>query len=476
MTPDAIVSLSVVELARRIRSGELSPVDVMEAYIHRIQATHERLNALIVPTFDAAREEAYRAAEAVKHGDPLGALHGVPFTVKDSFDVAGVPSTGGLTSRVAHIPERDAFLVAKLRAAGAIPLGKTNVPDACWSQETDNLIFGRTNNPYNSAHTVGGSSGGEAAIIGAGASPLGIGSDILGSIRLPSFFTGIVGLRPTSATFSEEGHYPLAEGRAADLEAVGPMARRVEDVALAFDVLSDVPLGADYTPPDESTLRGQKVAFWFGDGITRANQAVRRAVLEAVTALRDAGMESVEKMPNAIRMSSLGWSAYFTPAEVAGIQKMFGNGESWTPLGELARHMRGAPRVHAVSLLYWFVSHYGMSLNPGIFDGVAWRERIRSQLHDLIGMNGVAVCPIFPREAPRHGWIYRDMPFLTTVTYQGWVNLGGLPGLSVPTGISERGLPVGVQIVGMPGMERVLLAAGMAIQNRLSWAWRTPKL
>lgn len=275
-----ITTLSAVVLAERIRAGLLSPAEVVEAYIARIQAVNPSLNAVVTPTFDEVRRAAQLAADAITRGAALGPLHGVSFTAKDSLDVAGVRSTTGLIACADHYPNSDAAVVARLRAAGAILLGKTNTPDNCWNQETVNLIFGRTNNPWNLARSVGGSTGGEAAIIAAGGSSLGIGTDIAGSIRLPAHFTGIVGLRPTSATLPEAGNWPLAHGQLADLEAIGPMARRVEDVALAFDVLR----GAMPQPLDLDALRGMPVGVQIVGGpgsertILAAGLAIQRAL------------------------------------------------------------------------------------------------------------------------------------------------------------------------------------------------------
>ena len=466
-----LTPFSATELARRIRERALSPVDAVEAHIARIEALGAALNAVVTPTFDQARREARAAAQAVAQGDPLGPLHGVPFTAKDCLDVAGVRSTTGLVARSGHVPTEDAVVVARLRAAGAILLGKTNAPDNCWDQETTNLLFGRTNNPWDVARTVGGSSGGEAAIIAAGGSPLGIGSDIAGSIRMPAHFTGIVGLRPTSAALSEEGNWPPAVGRLADLEAVGPMARRVEDVALAFDIMG----GFAPEPLDLDALRGERVAFWFDDGMIPSSGAIRGGVRAAVGALEQAGMLPVARAPRARVMAILGWLAYQGAAERRAVAEGFGNGEPWSPLEEVVRALRGQPRVSPGALMYWMASHYGSLLIGALgVDGARWRARLRAEVLDLIGERGVAVCPIFPTSAPRHGWTRRVL--MLTLTYQAWVNLTGLPGLTVPVGRSGSGLPVGIQIVGAPGAERTVLAAGLAVQNALMPEWRGPAL
>lgn len=460
-----ITTLSAAELARRIRSGALSPVDVVEAHIRRTEASHAAINALVTPTFAQARREAQAAAAAVARGGPLGPLHGVPFTAKDSLDVAGVRSTCGLTARSAHVPAADALVVARLRAAGAILLGKTNTPDNCFDQETINLLFGRTNNPWDARRTSGGSTGGEAALIAAGGSPLGIGSDIAGSIRLPAHFTGIAGLRPTSAALPEDGHWPPSRGRLADLQALGPMARSVEDLALAFAIMrGDTP-----RPLDLAALRAQPAAYWLSDGVVPASYAVRAAVKAAIGALERAGMAPVHAAPAARRFAVLGWNAYLRSEERLAIANGFGGGARWTLLGELWRALCKHPRVTPGSLFYWCGAEASSRLLGALHvDGAAWRAALRAQVHALIGEGGVAISPIFPTSAPRHGWSRRAL-FLA-MGYQTWVNLAGLPGLAVPLGRAGNGMPVGVQIVGAPGAERTVLAAGLAIEQAVQAA------
>lgn len=453
------LAYSASELATRIRDGDLSPVDVVEAHIARIEATNGALNALVRPTFEQARHEAQVAANS----EPVGPLHGVPFTVKDSLAVAGIPATSGLISRSEYRPAQDAPVVARLRQAGAILLGKTNTPDNCWAQETDNPLFGLTKNPLDVMRSVGGSSGGEAAIIAAGGSPLGIGSDIAGSIRLPAAFTGIVGLRPTSGLLAEEGHWPAAEGRLADLESVGPMARRVEDVALAFDVMRGVP------PTRRSTtiLGGQRVVWWMSDGLLPASPAIQRGIERAVEALQRVGMRASKKVFSAQLFANVGWTAYLGTTEREAIARGFGNGEAWSPAAELTRMLRGAPRVSPGALFYWLFSHYGSTaLNWMGIDGAAWRATLRQQFLDLVGKNGIAVCPIFPTTAPPHGWSLATIAPLTLTSYQTWVNLAGLCALVVPVGFNGHGMPVGIQLVAAPYAEDALLAAGAVVQRQ----------
>ena len=464
-----ICDLSASELARRIRERSLSPVEVVEAHIERNLALNTALNALVTPTFAQAREQAHAATIAIERGEVWGPLHGVPFTVKDSYDVAGVRSTGGLISRSNHFPQHDATLVARLRNAGAILLGKTNLPDNNGGYETNNLIFGRTNNAWDVTRSAGGSTGGEAALIAAGGSPLGIGSDIAGSIRLPAHFNGIVGLRPTSAALPDDGFWHAITGSMRDLNALGPMARRVEDVALAWAVLNQ----RKPQPITTSVLHGQRLAYWFTDGITPSSEAVRGGVQAAVRALAQAGMQPIAHAPAARRWASIGFGVHFQQSGddyACG----FGNGSRWTARSELARWLNGRGRVGAESLSLWLLLETLNPLVAPLIDSGQWHEQLRHQFAEIVGPDGIAVCPVFPTTAPKHGWSFTAAPL--TSSYTTWVNLAGLPALTVPVGFSGKGMPVGVQIVGNPHSEDLLLAAGMVLQAALRPVWRTPPL
>lgn len=285
------------ELARAIAAGRWTAAEVVEAHIARIEQVNPQLNALVVPLFDEARRAARQADEMQRRGAPLGPLHGVPVTIKESFHVAGTPSTIGLTSRRRDLVDQDGVLVRQLRRAGAIILGKTNVPQLMIWHESVNPVYGRTNNPWSLERTSGGSTGGEGALIAAGASPWGLGSDLGGSIRLPSHFCGVQGLKPTSRRLAKSGQAKNLLGLEAIQVQAGPLARRVEDVELMLRVLCDAPPGSldpEATPglplPSEDVdLSALRVAMWTDDQFFPASPAIRRAVEEAADILRARG-------------------------------------------------------------------------------------------------------------------------------------------------------------------------------------------
>jgi amidase len=222
MNTDELIYASATVLAQAIRSKKVSAVEVVNAYLQRIEEVNPTLNAVVQLTADAARAQAREADAAQARGEGKGPLHGVPITIKDMIETAGVICTSGTKGRASCVPPRDATIVARMHAAGAIILGKTNTPELGVAPETDNLVYGRTNNPYDLSRTPGGSSGGEGAITAAGGSPLGLGSDGGGSIRIPAHCCGIVGIKPTSGRVPRTGHFPGPGGPMDSLWQVGP--------------------------------------------------------------------------------------------------------------------------------------------------------------------------------------------------------------------------------------------------------------
>lgn len=234
---EAIADMSACEIARRIAARELSASEVLEHFITRVQAVNRKLNAVTADLFDSARKSAASIDGLVSRGEKLPPLAGVPVTIKECFDLNGTASTFGLASRRDVIESKDDPYVAALRAAGAIPMAKTNLPQLMIFTETDNPLYGRTNNPWDRERSCGGSSGGEAAIIAAQASPLGLGNDLGGSLRVPAAFCGITSIRPTGGRTPDKCAHGLPIGQQAMVSQVGPLARYVEDLVMALRVI-----------------------------------------------------------------------------------------------------------------------------------------------------------------------------------------------------------------------------------------------
>lgn len=288
---DNLIYASAAALARAIRNKEVSSEEVVNAHLQRIEAVNPRLNAVVQVVAEQARTQAHEADAALARGTVYGPLHGVPMTIKDNLNTTGVISTGGTTGRATFVPTHDATAVARLRTAGAILLGKTNTPELTLAYETDNLIYGRTNNPYDVSRTCGGSSGGAAAIIAAGGSPFDIGSDTGGSIRVPSHCCGTAGIRPTSGRVPRTGHILPPAGALDALTQLGPMARRVEDLSLILPIIAGMdwrdpaivpmPLGA----PQQVDLKTLRVAMHTDNGIVSPTRETVETVQAAAAAL-----------------------------------------------------------------------------------------------------------------------------------------------------------------------------------------------
>ncbi len=296
---ETITNLSASVLAERIKAGEYSALEVTEAHIRRIEAVNEKINAVVIPLFDEARAQAKRADERRARGEPLGPLHGVPVTIKEQYRVAGTQTTLGALNQIGNVYHDEGPLVTKLRQAGAIILGKTNVIQTLAGYESDNRVYGRSNNPWNLERTPGGSSGGEAAIIAARGSALGLAGDFGGSIRIPAHFCGLQGLKPTAGRLTNDDFATglLGYGQEVFIPQPGPIARTVADLELAMAVLAETSLNITYDlvppvpwpDPNKVRIEGMHIGFYTDNGYFPAAPALRRAVEEAAEALRNRG-------------------------------------------------------------------------------------------------------------------------------------------------------------------------------------------
>jgi amidase len=463
---DEIIYSSASELARAIRGGEVSSAEVVEAHLKRIEEVNPRLNAVVHLTADAARKRAREADEARARGEEWGPLHGVPVTIKDAFETEGIVSAGGTAGRAAYVPDADAAGVARLKAAGAVVLGKTNVPEISLAFESDNLVYGRTHNPYDLTRTPGGSSGGEGAAVASGMSPLGIGSDAGGSIRVPAHFCGIAGIKPTSGRTPRTGHFPPMGGLLDSIWQIGPLARRVEDLALALPILcgadwrdptvAPVPLG-DHTQVE---LKGLRVAVHTDNGIVAPTDDIAGVVRDAARVLADAGAEVVEARPPVPAEAYdllLGLYAADSGAGLRMLLMMSGTSET-SPLMTRLLEILGAKSLTAGEL------------SALVFQLDAWRSEMLSFMRDY----DLIVCPPCARAAMPHGTTFdreNQLFFSYTMIY----NMTGWPGAVVRAGTSADGLPLGAQLVARPWREDVALASALEVERALG-GWRRPPL
>ncbi len=441
---------SARSIAGWIDRGELSSTEAVSTFLQQIERVNPALNAVVQLTAERALDEAKLADQARSRGDRIGPLHGVPMTIKDSLDTAGVTSTGGTTGRRSFVPERDATVVARLRAAGAILLGKTNTPELTLSYETNNSIYGRTNNPWDLERSPGGSSGGAAAILAAGGSPFDIGSDYGGSIRLPSHCCGTVGLKPTSGRVPRTGHIIPWGGMLDSFQQVGPMARWVEDLELLLPILAG-PDGVDpaiVAMPIGSgaavDLGGLRVCFHIEDGIAAPAPAIGDAVRRAARALEGSVLSVDERRPDGIEETFEIIMALWAADGGAAIKRMLADyGTTDSPLLERAGPALSGAELDALHLRW---------------------DRYRSRMLGFFDEADAIVCPVNADPALPHGTSQANMRrFSYTMAH----NLTGWPCAVVRGGATEEGLPVGIQIVAAPFREDITLAVATFLEAEL---------
>lgn len=459
-----LTNKSAAELAAMIRARAVSPVEVVEAHLRRIDQINPLLNAIVTLAPDIL--DRARAAEAdLMSGRELGLLHGVPLTIKDTIDVEGLRTTSGSRLRANYFPDRDATAVARLKAAGAIILGKTNTPEMAIPYETDNPVWGRTNNPYALARTPGGSSGGEAAAIAACLSPAGLGSDLSGSIRVPAHFCGIVGLKPTTGAVSMDGHTPSATGLLSLGACIGPVARTVDDLSLLFGIIAEAPDRGSSTASNDGVtkVRGLRVAWYTDDGIAPVTDETRAAVKAAAQALSDAGLKVNEERPPGVSAGSRLWIELFSRAASDQLRECYRGREDES--GPLVSALIGE-REPETDL------RDKISKAERVAAAVLEREGLREDLLRWMKTTALIVAPVGSTPAFEHGAQRvevngQSISVFRAFSYSQTFNVFGLPSVVVPAGQSAEGLPIGVQIIGRPLEERLVLKAAAIVEKSL---------
>ena len=458
-----------VQLAGYIRDKKLSPVEVLQAHLDRIEAVNGKLNA-VVCLDERAMQRARQAEAALSRGENWGPLHGVPFTIKDCIDTEGLRTTRGSMLFEDYVPAADAVVVRRLKEAGGILVGHTNMPEFAFWWETGNRVYGRTVNPWNEERTCGGSSGGEAAAIAAGLSPLGMGSDVGGSIRQPSHYCGIVGLKPTHGRIPTTGHWPEVMLR---FMHVGPMARTVQDVALALKVLAgpdgadpyavSVPL-ADLGRLDQD-LPALRVGFCVEGPFVPVDIEVQQTVAEAAAAFEKMGCEVEE-------VDLKAWEEW----QAQDISMSFFSGEGTAYLERIYKDREDE--------LTWYIQRRLSLPAPSMRDFVESIENTESLRQDLVRFfanHDLLLCPTSPVAAHPH-----EAPELVIngVSVQGRNSLRatvpfdmtGSPAVTVPFGHSQDGLPIGVQLAAPHFDEATLLHAAAALERVRPGERRHPPL
>lgn len=462
---------SALELAAAIRARRTTASQLVELYLARIERHNPALNAVCTLNAAGATRRAREADAALAHGELWGPLHGVPMTIKDALETAGTRTTGGHPPLKDHVPQHDAPAVARLRAAGAILLGKTNVPPLSADYRADNPIFGRTNNPWNLERTPGGSTGGGAAAVAAGLSAFDVGSDLAGSVRTPAHFCGLFGLKPTERRIPNTGHIPEPPGlpRAVrHMNVLGPLARSVDDLALITKIISgpddaqwDV-APVPWIEPSERALASYRFAWSTDFGGVPVTADTRIAIQQLARTLANAGCVVEERNPDAFSFDE----AWETWGEIAIAERAATGGE------------RSRERVAALNATLgdaWAVARgSAKGARATIADYMAAltrRDRLITLLEKFLQRWDALICPVTVSPAIPH------VPFGTPVDVDGKkvpyfiagtaytcpFNLTGHPSVVLPLTRSRDGLPIGVQLVGKRWSEPELLAIAQKV-------------
>jgi len=475
---DPLLRLSACELARRIRGGEVSALEVVERHIARIEEVNPGLNAVVRDRFERARLEAKEADARVQGGAPresLPPLLGVPCTIKESIALEGMPHTSGVVARADVMAGSDAPPVARLRRAGAIPLGVTNVPELTAWVSTSNRVYGRTRNAYRPDRIAGGSSGGEGAIVGAGGSPFGLGTDIGGSIRVPAFCNGVFGHKPTGGLVPGTGQFPAYRGAHCRLNATGPLARRAEDLMPLLRVLAG-PDGEDpgcreiaLGDPEAVELEALRVYTLEGDGRRPAvSGELRRAQQRAAFALSRRGA-AVEPLELAGLRRSLAIAAATMLEDGLPLPSDLGDGEEVRIVRELGRLLVGRSRHTAPPLVGSALARAACRFPRWIRRNAERGRALRAEIEGLLGDDGVLLYPVACRPAPPPG-----AAVATNFRFTGVVNALELPSTQVPLGLGRDGLPLGLQVVAGRGRDHLTVATALALERDLG-GWVPPE-
>ena len=458
--------MGATEMAQLVRTKKVSPVELVSAHLKRIEDLQPRLNAFVTLDRERAMQQAAEAEAALMRQPELPPLFGIPISIKSSIDVAGLRCEAGSRLRAGYVAASDAPLVARLKRAGAIVVGNSNTPELLMAYETDNILTGRTCNPWDLQRTPGGSSGGESAAIAAGCVAAGVGSDGGGSIRVPAHFTGICGLKPTPGRIPGTQHFPACVGPFAFMGVVGPMARTIQDLRVLLNVMSGPDLGDPMSANFAAVTAGQRdvrklrIGCFSDDAVGTVSAETRAALHSAAGALARAGLRVESVRPEGLEEAGELWRTLFCEAGAMLVRSVAAGREAeLSPM--LARFLVTFPAEPAMSaerLLMTLVN----------------RDLLRTRFLRQMESWPVLLSPVATGPAFRHGeggWRASDpVNYLDAMRFTQWFNLLGLPAVVVPVAKSNEALPIGVQVIGRPYEEEVVLDVAAVIENEFGYS------
>lgn len=458
-----ILDMDATSVAEKIKKRELTSSAVVQTYITHLERVNPDINCLVQDRFELAIREAEEIDRRLDEGKTLGKLAGVPISMKEAYDVAGMETTGGLAHRQDQTADSDAALVTKLKAEGAIILGKTNTPTLCFCQESENKLYGRTNNPWDVARSAGGSSGGEGALIAVGGAAAGVGSDIGGSIRFPSHFNGVVSFKSGNRQVSARGHFPPIDHPYQErMLGLGPMTKSVRDAERMYNIIAESPAVV------------QKDASWMISILPKTTYPLSSATEGLLSQLKEVLSEEFATEvtePPFFNEASLMWQEIMSIDGAHNIAEIAFGERNVQPLREyLKERLTGKAELHRY--LTWAILGAKMfkpsqkrieNIGESLEQGDAWLDQYLAQR--------VLIFPVYHRTAPPHGELYKELfsirkTFLKYMPYIAYANVWGLPVLTIPVGTDGDGLPIAVQLIGRNGNEGILFQLGKIIEER----------
>lgn len=457
-----LLDMDASTLAEKIRSGEITSAEAVEGYIRHIKRVNPRIRAMIEPRFDEARREAEERDRLLKEGRAKGRLWGVPISMKEAFFVKGMHTTGGLPHRRRAVDSADAEVVRRLKEEGAIILGKTNTPALCYCQETENTLFGRTNNPWDLSRTAGGSSGGEGALMAVGGAAVGIGSDIGGSIRFPAHFNGVIGFKSGNRQVSPVGAFPIVkEPHQVSMFGIGALAKSVKDAELINDILA-------FQKPPSVDADAYRLVVPSPHPVAPVGEETVE-LLEAIRSEFAIGSSEAESPPF-FEQAALMWQWIMS---VDGGEELVHLCGKRGFLGIFLEYLKARLKKEADLHPYLTWALLGTRLfRPSKKNWLKLREQLRKGEEEVKNYlrNRVLVLPVYHCAAPEHGQVYAELfsirkTFLQYLPYVAYANTFGLPSLTIPVGTDRSGMPIALQLITAVGQEDALFQWGRRVET-----------
>lgn len=459
-----ILDYDVFTLAEKLRNHEITSVQATQTYIDHLKEINPLINCIVAERFTEALHEAKLADEKLQKGTNQGRLFGVPISIKECFNIIGMDTTGGLPHLQGKPKNTDAKTVSLLKSEGAIILGKTNTPTLCFCQETNNKLYGQTNTPWDPSKTVGGSSGGEAALIATGGAAVGIGSDIGGSIRFPSHFNGVVGFKSGNSQISYEGGFPeVVIPLQQRMLGVGAMAKSVRDARLIHEIISQ-------SQPEQKQLQDFEVVLPLNSILYPINEKTR-TVLTEIKQFIHQQFTTKDEQPPFYEDSALLWQQIMSIDGGKGIAQVAFNQETRSAIIEYAKEKLFKKSQWHHYLTWALIGSKLFQPNDRKIKELEETILLGDQEVQEYLSNRMLILPVYHTSALKHGKVYQELfsirkSFLTYIPFVAYANVWGLPVLVVPVGEDSNGLPIGVQIISSPGNEDTIFQLGTLLEKQ----------